>query len=221
MSENSDDSQKINEKPLEIKVESSISSNNSQNDGDIFFSSNLISKLSKSNIETKIPATSRTFHDSDSKEKGLFDSEDICIQKKNLFDLNNTPITKSEYKKPNDALSTEPGSIKVKNIKSPNKRYSVFKLIEKDKKFKKDPLFIEPKKEGESPKKQRRDIYGNVINKKNKRKIKISFIDKVANQPLADIIDIECFRKYNYLEGIPKEEKLKNINTNCQCCSIF
>lgn len=216
MSKNSDDSQKNEDEPLKVNVQSFDNSSNSQNDEDIFFSSNF---LSKCDIGTKVPTTSRCFHNTDIKEKGLYDSEDFYIQKKNLFGSNNIPIYKTNSK--NDALSTEPGSIKVKNIKSPKKRYSVFKLVEKDKKNKKSPI-IELKKENESPKKKERiDYYGNVINKKNKKKIKVSFVDKITSQPLAEIIDIESFRKFNYVDGIPKEGKMNNLNINCQCCLIF
>ncbi len=146
----------------------------------------------------------------------------LIYKKKNLFGSNNTPIHKMRNKKLNDALSTDPGSIKVKNIKSPKKRYSVFKLVEKDKKYKKEYHLKELKKEIDLPKKKERtDIYGNVINKKNKKKIKVSFIDKITTQPLAEVIDIESFRKFNYVQGFPKEGKMNNLNINCQCCSIF
>ena len=60
-----------------------------------------------------------------------------------------------------------------------------------------------------------------LLIKKIKKKIKVSFIDKVTHQPLCKVIDIESFRNFNYNEGIPKEEKIKKISTNCQCCSVF
>ena len=65
------------------------------------------------------------------------------------------------------------------------------------------------------------DIYGNIINKKNRKKIKISFIDNITNQPLVNVIDIESFKNYNYIDGIPQEEKMYNISSKCQCCLIF
>jgi hypothetical protein len=219
MSENSDDNQKNDGEPLQIKLQSFDSSSNSQDEEDILFSSNFVSKCE---FGTKAPTTNRTYLNTDIKEKGLYDSEDFDLQKKNLFGSNNTPIHKMRNKKLNDALSTDPGSIKVKNIKSPKKRYSVFKLVEKDKKYKKEYHLKELKKEIDLPKKKERtDIYGNVINKKNKKKIKVSFIDKITTQPLAEVIDIESFRKFNYVEGLPKEGKMNNLNINCQCCSIF
>lgn len=219
MSESSDESidQKYGSKPLVLKLHSLDSSNSSQND-DIIFSSNFLSN--KYDYGSKTSVTTR------SNIKNIFNSEDILIQKKNLFGSVSSSLHKIPKRKSNDNLPTEPGLIKVKNYNSPNKKYSVFKLIEKDKKNKRQ--FISPlidskkEKEEESPnKKERYDIYGNIINKKNKKNIKVSFIDNVTHQPLANIIDIESFRKYNYNIGIPKEEKINNISANCQCCFIF
>ncbi len=75
-------------------------------------------------------------------------------------------------------------------------------------------------KETENDKKERRDFFGNVIKKKNKKKVKVSFIDTVTTHPLADIINIESFKNYNYIEGMPSEDgKVKNAE--CVCCLIF
>lgn len=219
MSENSDESmdQKYGSKPLVLKLHSLDSSNSSQND-DIIFSSNFL--LSKYDYGSKTSVTTR------SNNKNIFNSEDIVIQKKNLFSSASSAIQKIDKRKSNDVIPTEPGLIKVKNYNSPSKKYSVFKLIEKDKKnkreFKSQLMDFKKEKEEETPrKKERYDIYGNAINKKNKKKIKVSFIDNVTHQPLVDVIDIESFRNYNYTIGIPKEEKINNISANCQCCFIF
>jgi hypothetical protein len=69
--------------------------------------------------------------------------------------------------------------------------------------------------------KERTDIYGNIINKKNKRKVKVSFIDRVTEQPLVKVIEIKSYKNFNYIEGLPKEEKLGKVKTICVCCSIF
>ena len=195
-------------KPLLIKLQSlDNSSISSEIEDRIVFSSKNLRKYGYG------INTTRTYHNLNNKE--IFDTEDIYIQKRNLFGSGVSPISKSELKKSNDVLSTEPSLIKVKNYKSPSKKYSVFKLIEKDKKRKFKPHFIEENKEIEKkPKKIRMDIYGNIINKKNRKKIKISFIDNVTNQPLANVINIESYKNYNYIDGIPKEEKMDNISSN-------
>ena len=220
MSETSNDNiiQKEDSKTPVVKFEESISSSNSsQNDNDnIYFSSN--------NLLLKNDFCSKTNPSRQSNNRlGLFDSEDLELTKKNLF---NSTIKKLEDQKINEGLSTDRTSvIKVKNYNSPRKRYSVFKLIEKDKKYKKDlnSLFLEQKKQNEmaNKKKERMDVYGNVINRRNRRKVRISFIDEINNVPLANVVDIESYKNYNYMVGIPKEEKVNKISANCLCCSIY
>ena len=153
MSETSNDNiiQKEDSKTPVVKFEESISSSNSsQNDNDnIYFSSN--------NLLLKNDFCSKTNPSRQSNNRlGLFDSEDLELTKKNLF---NSTIKKLEDQKINEGLSTERTSvIKVKNYNSPRKRYSVFKLIEKDRKYKKDlnSLFLEQKKQNEMQNKKKR-----------------------------------------------------------------
>ena len=195
-----------------IKLKQSLdSSNNSQNEDDLFFSSNYL--LTNSNL------ISKTTPNQINKKDKIFDSIDSDIKKK-LFSSEIVP--KQESKRSYEATSTEPTSIRVKNYKSPNKKFSVFKLMEKDKRNKKEiSRFTQKIDEEMSPeKKERTDIYGNVISKKNKKKVKISFIDKVTTQNLVNVIEIESFKNYNYIFGMPKEEKIDKT-TNCQCCLIF
>ena len=74
---------------------------------------------------------------------------------------------------------------------------------------------------------QRKDGYGVPINKRNKKKIKVTFTDtlntdnsKIEKNQLAEIIPIESYKKYNYIEGIPREEDLATTKSTCQCCLI-
>ena len=163
-----------------------------------------------------------------SNNKVTLDSEDLFIKKKFLINSNNNVETPSKRDSIiNDNLITDTGKIipKNENNKSQNRRRLSLKLIQKHKFNNKKDLssrFIEFSKENENQhEKERRDIYGNIINKKNKKNIRVSFVDRVTNQPLAKVIEIESFRKYNYIVGMPKEENMKNITSNCQCCYIF
>ena len=116
-----------NDVKFSIKLKGSLdSSDSSQNDDDIFFSSNFLMN-SNNNFLCKTAQSQRN-------KKSLFDSEDLYIKKK-LF---SSEVQKSDNKKSSDAKSTEPVSIKVKNFNSPKKKYSIFKLIEKEKRSKKD-----------------------------------------------------------------------------------
>ena len=211
MSEISEDVNPKSEIKFPLKLKQSLDSSNNSNE-EIFFSSNYLINHSE--------YMSRTNQNKINKSNTIFDL-DLEFKKK-LFcsEINQ----KSDNKKNSDALSTEPTSIRVKNFNSPKKkRFSVIKLIEKDKKNKKEMSKFAVKKEEKeiSPeKKERTDIYGNVINKKNKKRVKVSFIDKVTTQPLVNTVDIECFKNYNYVNGIPKEEKIEK-KTICECCIIF
>ena len=206
-----EDSNPKSELKFHIKLKhSSDSSNDSQNEENIFFSSkNLIMKSELTN------------RNKDNKKEKMSDSMDLFIRKK----YNQSEVApKSETKMSSEGVSTEPTSLKVKNFNSPKKRFSVIKLIEKNKKNKKDfnryTVKKEEEKEEYSVKKERTDIFGNVICKKNKRKVKVSFVDIVTTQPLVNVKEIESFKNYNYIYGIYKEEKIDKIS-KCQCCIIY
>jgi len=111
--------------------------------------------------------------------------------------------------------------------KSPKKaRFSMVKMVEKSKynKYFNSPVKHAKKIEEESnTSRERRDVYGNLICKKNRRKVRVTFADEIEEEkPLASVIDIESYKKYNYIFGMPKEDTInKNITTNCQCCNVF
>ena len=225
MSEISEDNKENKEtiEPVTVKVEESeeSSSSSKKDDDDDAYSPSHPDNIQKLSNTTSSKPTNNNI--------GALDSDRLHL-KNNLFHSNS--LQKSDSKKASEQLSTSRGSdkgsfIKVRNYHSPRKRYSVFKLIEKYKRYKKDinSLFLDQKKnnsKNENEKvKERTDIYGNIINKKNKRKVKVSFIDKVTEQPLAKVIEIKSYKNFNYIEGMPKEEKLGKVKTTCVCCSIF
>ena len=85
-----------------------------------------------------------------------------------------------------------------------------------------------------SPKKVRKDAKGNLILKKKfpvkKTKHHIYFLDKInENQKLADIIDVESYKKYNLDEPVEEEEVEKEeekleeskVVVSQKCCTIF
>ena len=209
------------QKQFDLKENSLESSSNSIQD-DVYFTLNCLS--SKSVSERKNSTTKAILNSND---KALFNSEDMFLQKNNLFGTNVSRNYKNENQQSNELLSTDPNSVKVKKFRKSRSR-KVLKLIEKskNKNDKRQSIYsvqmFESKKEIEVPHKtQRRDIYGNVIDKKNKKKVKISFVDKVTNQPLVEVIEIESYRNYNYIYGMPKEEKIAKITSKCECCFIF
>ena len=202
--------QKTEPKPFTIQLKPSLDNSSQNDDDDIYFSTNCLLKI-KTDYKTSVPL---------SKKKKLFDSDDVDF-KKNLFNSDNAQ--KSDLKKSSEVLSTEPTSFVVKNLNSPRKKYSVIKMVEK-RKHRRDNEFFTHKivetKDVSSDKKERRDFFGNVIKRKNKKKVKVSFIDVVTSQPLADVINIESFKNYNCIEGAPDEDG-KPTNTECVCCLVF
>ena len=112
--------------------------------------------------------------------------------------------------------------------KSPKKaRFSMIRMVEKSKynKYFNSPVKYAKKikEESDNTSRERRDVYGNLICKKNRRKVRVTFADEIEEEkPLASVIDIESYKKYNYIFGMPKVDTInKNITTNCQCCIVF
>ena len=114
----------------------------------------------------------------------------------------------------------------ITEIKSKSPKKARFSMIKKSKynKYFNSPVKHAKKIEEESnTSRERRDVYGNLICKKNRRKVRVTFADEIEEEkPLASVIDIESYKKYNYIFGMPKVDTInKNITTNCQCCNVF
>ena len=118
-----------------------------------------------------------------------------------------------------------------KNIKSEkrllskckkNKLLTLLKYSQKTKMKKKDSL-NDNKKEDISiePKKLRYDNYGNIINKKNKKMVHIVFADQLNEKSITEEIQIESFKRFNYIKGLPKEDLINPSNAFNKCCNIF
>ena len=157
-------------------------------------------------------------HNNNTQIKALFNSE-------NLETKNISPSYSLKQKF--DVQKTDPNYNSETNLVSPKKKkMSMFKMVQKSKykKFFETPLTYTKKEDEENETgRERRDAFGNMINKKNKRKIKVSFADELKEEkPLVSVINIESFKKYNIILGMPSENTLnKNMSANCQCCSIY
>lgn len=66
----------------------------------------------------------------------------------------------------------------------------------------------------------RTDKNGIEINKNNKKKVHITFLDDISpNNKITDTVNIESYKKYNYIE---KSSVKKKDKSNCsECCMIF
>ena len=72
------------------------------------------------------------------------------------------------------------------------------------------------RKEKKITKQVRLDHNGVEINKKNKKKVKISFIDAISTNQLA-IISVDNFKEYNYVSMPSLEDIYVKSKTTCAC----
>ena len=68
----------------------------------------------------------------------------------------------------------------------------------------------------------RKDAYGTLINHKNKRNIKVTFKDKIEDSgSLTQIINVESFKKYNYMENYSNLSEREAFAKERTCCTCF
>ena len=66
------------------------------------------------------------------------------------------------------------------------------------------------------PKNIRRDKYGTEINKINKKKVHITFIDYISPRRITETIQIQSYKNLNKVEAISSEQR-----DSSKCCNIF
>ena len=71
----------------------------------------------------------------------------------------------------------------------------------------------------------RKDYFGTAINHQNKKKVKVTFKDKVNNnsKDLIEITEFESVKKYNYVPnaGKRKDTYIRETEVCCSGCVIF
>ena len=159
-----------------------------------------------------------THSDIEDDENSNITTELVRIQRQKL-----KPIRKKVfYDNENNQNNLDISDIGHKEtMKTKKEKMMLLLLKEKTKgRVKKENAFLaRPKK---IVKKERFDRYGTVINKKNKKKVKITFVDEIRYEPLIKVVKIESFKKYNVILGIPKEDKYVGVSkNNCQCCLLY
>ena len=151
----------------------------------------LPSKSIDVNVDTKMKMI--TADTSDKSDVNIFLNEDQSYME-NKATLNvNKNYSPKKKRSPLNILGQE-------KTKTPNKKISVFQKI----------------KQKDSEKAERKDNNGIVINKKNKRKVKITF-----NDPFEDVVYIESFKKFNVIVGQPKKDIFIKQHDECRCCCIW
>ena len=66
------------------------------------------------------------------------------------------------------------------------------------------------------PKNIRKDKYGTEINKINKKKVHITFIDYISSKRITETINIQSYKFHNKIESFPSEQR-----DSSKCCITF
>ena len=77
-----------------------------------------------------------------------------------------------------------------------------------------DKILLIPKQKS----KTRVDKNGNKISKENKKNVHITFLDTLPSCKLIEIIPIQSYKKYNFIENMPDEQIISFCS---KCCQIF
>ena len=70
-------------------------------------------------------------------------------------------------------------------------------------------------------KKLRFDNFGNIINKKNKKIVHIVFKDQINEKSIIEEIQIESFKKFNFIERLNNDVYNPNQDPFHKCCIIY
>ena len=77
-----------------------------------------------------------------------------------------------------------------------------------------DKILLIPKQNS----KTRVDKNGNKISKENKKNFHITFLDTLPSCKLIEIIPIQSYKKYNFIENMPDEQIISFCS---KCCQIY
>lgn len=212
-----------------------MSNNNSENSAESFTIDNMLTSQNTHNksqknlnlkLETKDINNLSNQNSGDEellRNKIIMSSKELDLFSKEKLNSNEMNITNKK-----DSLAFSLSPIK----KGGKKRNLLINIMEKSKKNNapKRQLVIftqELRFKEENVKNERKDVYGVPINRRNRKKIKVTFSDtlnsvnsKNGKNQLAEIIPIVSYKKYNYIEGFPREEDMATNKSTCQCCLI-
>ena len=202
----------MNSQNFQITTQNSMSSSNKSNKNDYDINKEMNTFIRK----PKLPPLSRNLYNSENEDLYQYSKTKISASSSEIRALNFS-------KKMSDQSSSINNQILMVNSLSPTKKKKIssFKMVEKSK-YKKlfdTQDFMARRVEQETiTGKERKDAFGNEIKKKNKKKIRVSFIDELhEGQPLANIIDIESFKEYNKMNA----NKSNYNNKFNSCCVII
>ena len=136
------------------------------------------------------------------------------------------PTTNDETYTKKNSSSSPLQSHSKKKIKMPLNEISPTKKKENHK----YEIVDKKQKEEEAEKKRRTDANGVEINHKNRKKVRVTFKDKLPQEEsnnnkkqnnLTEVIKIESFKEYNYVAGL-SDLKDYYVKKECTCaCNIY
>lgn len=141
----------------------------------------------------------------------VLSSQDQYIQSP----MDTTPLTSNDSKN----IYKEVPCLKVVKLNVIEKHHNQAKapslyLVPPQFGHKTKPLVPEITKNGQ---KIRKDYFGTVINKKNKKNVKLVFIDEISDQPLIEDVPIESIKEFNIIPFPGGKDYYVKENLCCSC----
>ena len=144
----------------------------------------------------------------------------------NRSSINIYKIKKSKFGMGKDDKNEKQEKNSISKCLSSKKLLIIFKKSEKWKNAKKEnnnnESFKKIEIESQIQKKTRFDNFGNIINKKNKKIVHIVFKDQINEKPIIEEIQIESFKKFNFIERLTDNDTYNsNQEPFHKCCTIY
>lgn len=204
----------INENKLEINLDNNIplqnnNPKNSRNENTEEQLNNLNSVISFSN--NNVITSCEDHKNNGIKKIGLSENKNIKTE-----EISNIQVTGRSL---NSIDRQSNKKLKPITLNKSKKKKKILVLEEKSK-YKTNKNYLNVAEENEEKKDEekilRKDRNGVPICKKNKKKVKITFLT-----PFENVTPIESFKKYNVLLGMPRDENFMNNKfCECQCCIL-
>lgn len=121
---------------------------------------------------------------------------------------------------PLTSVENQPKCIRISVVEKHHNKSKVNSLYVSPPQVKKNTTIINSLR-NTTKREDRKDYFGTIISRKNRRKVKLVFIDEITYQPLLDVVEIESIKEYNKLPLLDGGKDLYIKETTCCSCFIF
>lgn len=174
--------------------------------------------------EKNVSNSRNSIHQNSTNKYNLFKQMSFNNNNSNRIERNHSSINIAQLKK-FSKFKINKNERKSMGKHSTSKLLIILKNSEKTKIKKKESITDVCKKteiESEIKKKARFDNFGNLIDKKNKKKVHIAFVDElISEKSITEEIHIKSFKHLNIIQGLPKDDVYNPINNFNKCCFIY